>query len=219
MEWLKELYEDDFGKVLITVGGTLLVTAVGVFLGGSKDIIVEWWRRRRTRTYNAMLLATTLDQYIEDCVTVVSDDGYPMPDGQTQPVARRPKEIIFPKEIEWPAITSDVMFRCLMLPAEVRSAEADITFVSEIAIGPDGEEYFEVVQKNYASVGLAALHILNRLKDDYGIDIRPREHYDPFGCFTRKIAHFENVQKAREDANAERMKFVRLPYGPPKTGI
>lgn len=62
MEWLKEFAKDDFGKVVITVCGTLLVTTFGVFVSGAKDIFTDWYKRRRLVKYQAMLLATVLDQ-------------------------------------------------------------------------------------------------------------------------------------------------------------
>lgn len=51
MDWLKELASDDFGKAVLTVSGTLLITAFGAFIGGAKDIAVDWWKRRRLVKY------------------------------------------------------------------------------------------------------------------------------------------------------------------------
>lgn len=136
MRWLKELYADELGKTLITVGITLLVTAFGAFLGGFKDIFIDWWKRRRTSKYNAMLLATTMETFITDCLDVVSDDGYLMPDGQMHANSKRPSEITYPKELDWPSITPDIMFKCLLLPAEIKSAEASIDFARRLSAAP-----------------------------------------------------------------------------------
>ncbi|MDE3775430.1 hypothetical protein I7F96_32220 [Sinorhizobium meliloti] len=204
MQWLKELYADELGKTLITVGITLLVTAFGAFLGGFKDIFIDWWKRRRTSKYNAMLLATTMETFITDCLDVVSDDGYLMPDGQMHANSKRPSEITYPKELDWPSITPDIMFKCLLLPAEIKSAEASIDFVvQEIVSGPDGDEYFEEAQKRYASLGLRAVQILERLRDDFNIEKLDRGDYDPLTVFTKKLADTEKLEKQRQAAQAK----------------
>lgn len=204
MQWLKELYADEVGKTLVTVGVTLLVTAFGAFLGGFKDIFIDWWKRRRTSKYNAMLLATILEQFISDCLEVVWDDGYETPDGEVHQTASRPSEITYPKELDWPQITHDVMFRCLLLPAEIRSAEASIKFiVQEVALSPDHDEYFEEAQKRYSSLGLRAIHILKRLRDDFNLERFDRRDVDPFDVFTTKLANIEARETQRQAESTE----------------
>ena len=79
METIKEFAKDDFGKVVITVLGTLIVTGFGVWLGAAKDIFTDWWKRRRQTRYHAMLLAVTLDQLIDDCILSHSTMDIPIP--------------------------------------------------------------------------------------------------------------------------------------------
>ena len=107
METIKEFAKDDFGKVVITVLGTLIVTGFGVWLGAAKDIFTDWWKRRRQTRYHAMLLAVTLDQLIDDCIAVAFDDGYPDTEHVMHPTAPNPK-IEWPSALDWTLIPSEI---------------------------------------------------------------------------------------------------------------
>ncbi|RFB99335.1 hypothetical protein B5K11_02570 [Rhizobium leguminosarum bv. trifolii] len=205
MDWLTAFAKDDFGKAVITVAGTLIVTGFGVWLGAAKDIFTEWWKRRRQTRYHAMLLAVTLDQLIDDCIAVSFDEGYPGAEGVLHNTAPNPK-IEWPAQLDWTLIPSDLMYRCLLLPGMIKSAAESASFIADNVAGPpDYEEYFEERQIRFSSIGLSAVHLLNRLKETYDVKYQDREHTDPQRDFEARI---ERAEKSREAERERQKKFM-----------
>ncbi len=206
MDWLKELYKDDFGKMIITVVVTLIVTTFGAFLGGFKDVVLDWWKRRRQVKYQAMLLATTLDHFITQCIDVIDEEKYEDEHGVVHGTVPNPS-IKWPEEIDWPSIPSELMYRCLLLPGRVKAASETATFVADHVSGPpDYSEYFEELEHRFSEVGLHAVHILNRLKESYDVQSQDRYYDSPQQIFERTInkilASKEEQQEHQKEMNA-----------------
>lgn len=205
MDWLTAFARDDFGKVVITVCGTLLVTLFGVFVGGLKDIFTDWWKRRRLIRYHAMLLATTMDQLVDDCLAVVYDPKHEDNEGVAHATAPTPK-IDWPTALDWASIPSELMYRCLLIPGMIKSAEESASWIAEqIASPPDYSEYFDELEDRYSKIGLAAVHIMKRLQDDYGVEFQEREHHDPQQVFETTI---DKIAKSREQQKAKQAEFL-----------
>lgn len=211
MEWLKEFAKDDFGKTVFTVFGTLFVTAFGVFIGGAKDIVLDWWKRRRLVNYQAMLVATTLDQLISDCIDLIFDPKHEDEHGVAHGTVPNPT-IEWPKDIDWPSIPSDLMYRCLLLPGRIKSAGETASFVAEHASGPPNySEYFDELEQRFSEIGLQAVHIRNRLKEDYGVHAQDPA-YDPQELFQRtidKVLASKAEQHERQKAFTAKMEEDR----------
>lgn len=206
MEWLTTFAKDDFGKVVITVAGTLLVTLFGVFVGGIKDIFTDWWKRRRMIKYHAMLMATTLDQLIDDCMEVIYDPRHEDNEGVAQPTTSMPK-IEWPPAMDWGSIPSDVMYRSLLIPGMIKSAgESAAWIANEVAGPPDYSEYFEEREDRCAKIGLAAVHLMRRLQDDYGVQFQERDHHDPQTVFQDTI---DKIDKSRKEHQAKQAEFFQ----------
>ncbi|CAN7262255.1 hypothetical protein LJR098_001096 [Rhizobium sp. LjRoot98] len=212
MDWLKEFAKDDFGRVVITVCGTLLVTAFGVFIGGAKDIFTDWWKRRRLVKYQAMLLATTLDHFITQCVDVIDEEKYEDEHGVVHGTVPNPS-IKWPEEIDWPSIPSELMYRCLLLPGRVKAASETAAFVADHVSGPpDYSEYFEELEQRFSEVGLHAAHILDRLKEAYDVQSQDRYEDNPIDIFQRTIAKIKaskEKQRIEQAAMMARMEEDR----------
>ncbi|TAV14736.1 hypothetical protein [Rhizobium ruizarguesonis] len=206
MEWLATFAKDDFGKVAITVAGTLLVTLFGVFLGGIKDIFTDYWKRRRMIRYHAMLLATTLDQLIDDCMEVVYDPRHEDNDGVAHPTTSMPS-VEWPSAMDWGSIPSDVMYRALLIPGMIKSADESASWIAgQVAGPPDYSEYFEEREDRCAKIGLAAVHIMRRLQDDYGVQFQEREHHEPQKVFHDTI---DKIEKSMKEQQAQQAEFFQ----------
>ena len=204
MDSLKNFVSDDFGKAIFTVAGTLLVTGFGVWLGAFKELFTDWWRRRRQARYHAMLLAVTLDQLVDDCMTAAFDDGIADQEGERVTTSANPA-IVWPDALDWPLLNTEVMYRCLLLPGMVKSALESLAFISEnIAGPPDYEEYFDERQLRYAAIGLSAFHLLERIKGDYGLIFESRRKGDLRKSFEQKI---EEIELDREEARISRQRL------------
>ncbi|CDN46555.1 hypothetical protein [Neorhizobium galegae] len=210
MEWLTTLAATDVGKVALTACATLVITGFGVVIGGAKDIFTDYWKRRRQVNYHAMLLTVIIDQLIDDCVEVVFDDGFADPDGVKGPSTPTPK-IAWPPTLDWTLLPSDLMYKALLLPGMIRSADESAAFISEHIAGPPYyEEYFQERQDRYAKIGLACLDILNRLKKDYGVHHQDRTHYDPHRQFDDKIVKVESERAEERERQAKMMRELTL---------
>jgi hypothetical protein len=199
IEAIKDFAKDDFGKTVLTIAGTLLVTSFGVLLGAFKDIFTDHWKRRRLTKYNAMLLATTLDQLISDCLDVIFDPQCEDQQGISQATAPTPK-IEWPAQLEWSLIPTELMYRCLLIPASIKRANESTSFVYNVIAGPpDYSEYFEERDDCYSQIGLAAVHILNRLNESYGVERQERLHRDPQQVFTSTL---KRIAESREEQRA-----------------
>ncbi len=128
LDSLKNFVSDDFGKAIFTVVGTLLVTGFGVWLGAFKEIFTDWWKRRRQARYHAMLLAVTLDQLVDDCMTAAFDDGIADQEGERVRTSANPA-IVWPDALDWPLLNTEVMYRCLLLPGMIKSAIESLAFI------------------------------------------------------------------------------------------
>lgn len=202
MDWLRDLASDDFGKVVVTVVGTLVVTVFGAFLAAAKDIFTDWYRRHGHVRYNVMLLSVALDKLIDDCVAISEDEGTEDQSGECRPSVPSPS-LTWPAALDWTMIPHDIMYRCLMLPGTIDTAEEVIDFVvMNIASPPDHEEYFEERQHRYAAIGLAAVHLLNRLRDDFNVQYQDRSYRDPQKGFEQRIKRVEKVRLERQEAAA-----------------
>ncbi|EKF17858.1 hypothetical protein [Nitratireductor pacificus] len=208
MEWLKELARDDFGKTVLTVSGTLFVTAFGVFIGGAKDIALDWWKRRRLVKYQAMLIATTLEQFISDCIDLIYDPTFEDEEGVVHGTVPNPS-IVWSPEIDWPSIPSDLMYRCLLLPAQAKSAAESADFIAEQVSGPpDYSEYFEELELRFSDVGLRAFHILKRLIESYGVHWQNGYTVDPQVTFQDTIDRIRASKKRQlEQQNGGEPKY------------
>lgn len=134
-----------------------------------------------------MLIATKLDQFIADCIAVIDDPKFRDKDGETQGTVPNPT-IEWSPEIDWPSFPSELMYRCLLLPARVKAAAETASFIAEHVSGPpDYIEYFEELEQRFSEVGLQAVHILNRLKESYGVHSQERYDIPPQETFERTI--------------------------------
>lgn len=202
---LADFAKSEIGKTVLTIAGTLLVTGFGAFIGGAKDIFTDYWRRRRQARYHAMLVAVTLDQLIDDCLAVVSDDGAYDEDGERRPLEAKPT-IDWPAQLDWTLISPDLMYRCLLLPGMIKSAIEGAKFIaSNIAGPPDYDEYFEEVQFQFSSIGLAAVHILDRFRESHAVLFQDRTALSPQTRFEQKI---QSIEKERALEMERRKKFT-----------
>lgn len=160
---------------------------VGVLIGSGISWLQAYWVSRRDETKSAKYLAIRvvciLDKYVEDCVDVVKDDGHSEgqrdSEGCLRPQVKSPGAPIFPADIDWKSIDQDLMYKLLSLPSEVEAADRMIRFISEIAVPPDYDEWFDERKFYYSKFGLAAYELSGELSDKYNIKKKIYDDWDP----------------------------------------
>ena len=153
---------------------------IGVLLGASigilKDLFAYWAGRRRRGRYAAVRIICVLDQYVEKCVQVVSDDGttqgqpggrYSSGEEYLEAQVRSPEPPTFPADIDWTSLSPNLMYRVLELPNRAAETERFILGATEHSFPPDFDDFFEARWEGYADLGLEALGIAEELRRQF----------------------------------------------------
>lgn len=209
--------------------GNIITAAVG-FIGVIVGSIIPWIKdslyQRKTRrlhgAYLAVRVANILDEFVDKCVEVVQDDGTRMGRAAERdkngfdlfiPQVRCPDAPVFPSDLDWKSIDTNLMNRILSFPNSVRGANSAIDFVgSDIASPPDFQELFEERGEQYAKLGLEALRIASVLRRSYGFKQRIASNSDWSSkrVLDKKMQEIEAIKIKRAAFNEELFKGVKL---------
>lgn len=170
---------------------TAIIGLVGVILGsilaGLKDWLMHFFERKRNGRYAAVRIIAVLEEYAQECVSVVSDDGtsYGRPAGRTEqgeeyytPQVAVPKPPIFAEDIDWQSISFELMYRILALPNAARETDRYITASAEHSFLPNYEEVFDARQEGYAYLGLQSVHLIKELQKEFKFPETPAKFWD-----------------------------------------
>jgi hypothetical protein len=153
---------------------------VGVIVGSVipwiKESLSDRSQRSRHANYLAVQIVCVLDEFIDTCFDVVCDDGTYMgqpagagPGNEDQYIAQvaLPVKIDYPTDLEWKSIHSDLMYRILILPNSLRTANRVIDWAAENSFMPENEDYFEARHEQYSNLGLEALALTETIRKTY----------------------------------------------------
>jgi hypothetical protein len=125
----------------------LVGTVIGATLSWLKDWLFERKRRTGHASYLAVRVICILDRFVSDCYDFVcngrSDDG------------SLPKFAGFPDDIDWKAISPDLMYQILRFPNEILSANDSIQFITDVVAAPP--DYEEIIEERQ-SIRIARAH-------------------------------------------------------------
>lgn len=176
----------------------------GGLLGAIIGSAFSWWMNKQSIKRNARYLAIRvvylLDKYIEDCVSVVNDDGLcygsRTEDGCLEPQVACPSAPVFPNDIDWKSINYDLMYKILSFPSYIEAADGMIRDVSEfVASPPDYEQFFEERAFQYAKLGITAHKLAQKLRDQYTI---PVQNYDERSPISELKSKLEKIKARRK---------------------
>lgn len=177
------------------VAGTLLGTAVGVASSWVKDWLFGRKERSRHAAYLAVRVVCILDEFISGCFDVVCSAG----NGDLPlPKVHNPKFPAFPDDLDWKAISPELMYQILTLPTQIKAADSRIEFIDYVVAGPpDYEEAVEEREYQYALLGLKAEHLANRLRDEYTIPRRDDGDWNRIERFRKTQADIEAARRKK----------------------
>ncbi|MCQ1855832.1 hypothetical protein [Neorhizobium galegae] len=214
IEWLRNLAADEFGRNLITIGGTLIAVAFGTFLGAFKDVFIEGGKRKRLAWLTAVRLTVILDKYVDECSACVQDEGSYDPEGYRHTNGAEPT-LEYPGDLGWTSLKRELMYAAFRLKVEHDSVVKGLEFVgSEIAFPPDYEEYYSEKRVLFSNQGLATLELVRSWKDHYGVPTADRRDYDPRTTFDRMLAQRAKYDAERE-ARRQELEKKRIEAGEP----
>lgn len=187
----------------------LLGVILGSLLAGFKDWLTHHLERRDNGRYAAVRLIAILDEYVQGCVSVVSDDGTSegRPAGRTEqgeefydPQATTPAPPAFPDDIDWRSISFKLMYRILSLPNNARETDRYIAVSAEHSFPPGYDEVFVARQEGYAHLGLETMNLIKDLRREFRLPDTPKKFWD-WGWdmekfFQDKLAEFQKRRQA-----------------------
>lgn len=183
----------------------LLGVLIGAFIPWIKEALIQKRTRLEHATYLAVRVICILDEYVDKCVAIVTNDGSVSAEVQVShrdenaqyhyyyPVKRLPIAPDFPADLDWRSIDSDLMYRILTFQNRVRIENSGIQWVFD--------ERFQIRQEGYAKLGLEAIEIVEELRrlfklpeasrPDWHADLNPKKH------FNDKLDQIEKNKKLR----------------------
>ena len=199
-------------EAVIGLAGVVVGSAITI----SKDVWVTSLERRREGSYSAIRLICLLEEYADECITIVGDDGtaYGQPAGRTtdgeeyyKPTEVSPKPLEFPEDIAWRSIKERLMHRTLALPNMARSTNRHIDQACDYSSPPFLDTYFKVRQQGYARLGMEALEIADSLRQQFTISALGRvvgdAGWEPKKYLRDQLSKFDQLDtpvKTRDDA-------------------
>ncbi|WP_100074640.1 hypothetical protein [Chryseobacterium camelliae] len=178
---------------------------IGVFVGSGIAWFQSYWLDKRTANKNAKYLAIRivciLDKYLEDCVSVVKDDGLSYGqrtiEGYLEPQVKAPGPPVYPEDVDWKSIHHELMFQLLSFPSEVTDGERVIKAALEITGPPNFEEWFEERRFYYSQFGLMAYKLSDDLCEKYGIRKKIYNDWDPIEDLKHELDKVNVKRKLR----------------------
>lgn len=195
-----------------------LIGFTGVALGLLVSWVRDWVAYRRLRdqqaTYLAVRVICILDEFVDQCITFVDDDGSIM--GQAAsidsngfehyfPQVPLPSSPIFPDDVDWKSLDVELMYQILAFPNLIRSTNDGIDFVAnEISSPPDHSELFEARCEGYSDLGLKAIELVRLLRKKYGLQ---REVLNEWGLDRNPKIYLEKKKREIEDRRQKSASF------------
>ena len=188
---------------------------VGVVLGTLLTVAKEWWfqssKNRKDAEYLSIQVSCALEQYVARCAKVVADDGlcYGQPDKDGYSSIQVSSPTFEPEslKVEWKSLPGNLMYEVLDFPykAEVASQSVDSAF-EYAATPPDFDEGFEERHFQYATLGIAASTLAEKLRQHVGLPARSAGDWDP-------VSYMKDQKSAIELGRKERAKSHSLAFG------
>lgn len=196
--------------------GQAIIGLVGVLVGAFLTVFKEWWfkksDRQRSREYLAIRVVCILDQLLDECMDVVSDDGlwYGQrdPDGHLAPQVDTPELNFDALAVDWESLPADLAYEILGLPGLIKVADRYISGASEHAFPPDYEEAFEERQFQYAQLGLKVSGLSQRLRRLGTLPDREVHDRNPVEEMRSRLAQIMAARESRWSENRSMMSNV-----------
>jgi len=170
---------------------------LGVLLGSA----ISWFQTYRTNKsseeknakYLAIRMVCILDKFLEDCASVVTDDGLSYgqrnSEGCLEPQVKAPGPPVYPGDVDWRSIDHELMYKLLSFPSEIEAGDRMVKHSADIATPPDYEEWFEERKYHYAQFGLQALKLSKELCKKYRIKEKTYNDWNPSSELQHQLQH------------------------------
>lgn len=189
-----------------------MIGLAGVAIGALLTPTIEWLKASRVSRKNAVYLSVRvvciLDQFIDKCSDVVSDNGEEDQHGCYH-YSLLPDAPTFPNDLDWRSIDDKLMYEILSLPNRAEFAMSKISNFAD-AVGAPYDELGEERQYEFAVLGLAANDIKKKICDAYDLPESKPTDWDVVAFLKDEKQKIEDRRKAHAEKHTQMMAEAGL---------
>ena len=178
-----------------------LISAASGLFGVIVGAILPWfrdrWSNKRQAGYLAIRVVCILDEFLEQCTSIVGDSGLCNPDGSLEAQVSQPNDLPLPKDVDWRSIDHGLMYKILVFPSRIQRDNRSISFAADNSFPPHYDEFYEERQYRYACLGLDAAALTQELQTTYGIPPQEFGHWNPVSYLKDEKAKIEQLRADR----------------------
>ena len=187
---------------ILRVPENLLYGLIGLFFGWlltlAREMFAEKRALKREAEYLAIRVVCALDSFLENCASVVLDNGVPDEDGYYRiRVTAEAPQIEF-SDVNWKALPADLMYTILSFPNLIAEINNYVASSFDHASPPEFEESFELRQREYAQLGLKVSALSDELRVRFRIPHREMSNWDIVGYLRERNDKLSQLQADRE---------------------
>lgn len=172
----------------------------GVIVGAVSPWIREAGNNKRQARYLAVRIVCILDEFVDECTSVVGDDGLCFgqnnAEGCLEAQVSQPKTLPLPSDVDWRTIDHHLTYRILALPSRIERDNRAISFAAEHSFPPDYREFFEERQYRYACLGLDVATLTQTLRSAYRIPAQDADKWDPVAYLSEEKSRLRGVGRS-----------------------
>jgi len=189
----------------------LIVAGIGFFgvlVGAGIAVLGQWLMIKRNeaseRAYVAANLVAALDQLANDCASVAFDDGttegHPDEDRYYYTQTPTPEFSLPESQSNLKHLSAATTYKILVLPNRIKSIVRSVSHEREHDDPPDFPRTFELRQLSFATLGIDAATISERIRAEYKIVSRPSDIWNPVPALREKVEAIE-ARRAKRSAS------------------
>lgn len=195
-----------FEKLIVVILGGL----VGFILTILKESAAEKKSKASETYYLAIIVTSSLEQFIVGCREVVTDNGTEDQNGYTCYRSKAPSFTPLELEVDWKILPQDLLYDLLNLPQVVHEANSYISAVSDYtATPPDFAEFYEARVTKYAALGLLAIQISEKLRDLGSLPKRKVEEWDDRQAFLLALQEAEENEIRKKEFHQKMLESMK----------
>lgn len=158
---------------------------VGVIIGSLLAGAKEWWfqhlKRKKDAEYLSIQLACALERYMIDCGYVAGDHGRMHgtdPSGRCYSSTKPPDLDLKTFDVEWRSLPLHLMYEIIDFPFKAELVKRHLSDAYDTVEYPDGSDWFEERQLQYAIHGLEASKLAAKLRQHSKLPARAVGDWD-----------------------------------------
>jgi hypothetical protein len=155
-------------SVLTLLQIVLASSVVATIISLTITVLRDWYARKRSASYSAIRVATTLERFVHDCMIAISDHEVAIAakGAMGEPGLALPKLPEYPDDVDWKALPLRLCERALTLPNQIELEARGLIEASWKFVGHDD---YETALAQTATCGMVAAQLAAELRTECGL--------------------------------------------------